>query len=267
MQDSERVAAAIVQTVIPGARMTYRASQANGEWDFDLVLSSGMQAALDVTSSADAVYLRLSAAIVDERKGGPFVKAEKCKLGWWIHAEEDANIRRIRKHVDTYLSSIEAAGLKEFSAYQHAYSHPAVAQIVSDLRIDSGSVVKWKTPQTIGIGFPARGGLVDPDCINAVLLTEASKSDNIRKLAQSGRGERHLFVYIDSSSYQAWQPMLRGMLPSRASTLPESITHAWVASSVAIKDTYRVIRLEHGSDWHDCGFVRIASDAGGGASI
>ena len=51
-----------------------------------------------------------------------------------------------------------------------------------------------------------------------------------KKLARSGRAERHLFVLLDSGEEVAWSVMLDGEPPEASPQLPEAVTTAWVTT-------------------------------------
>ena len=259
MNFSERVAKAVMESIFQGAQLIFSESQTNGECDFDIVRYGCEVAALEVTSSADQADIEFSHALTDPKKGGNFIEARFCTKSWLIDPAENANISRIRKSIDAYLSEVEKLGIETFDTQSSYHSHEIFRKLKIDLRIDGGVVTKWKSGTYICIGFPTRGGFVDSDLIATALEVEAHKFDNRQKLAATGRTERHLFVWVDSSNVGAWGPMARGRMPDRAASLPPEVTHGWLASSTVELDCFRLVEFTKEHGWFDHGYIRCTT--------
>src|SRR5712691_8384693 len=117
MNSAELISKAIVESLIPGVRMHYRLDQAAGQHDFDLQYLDGLIVPLEVTTSADEEVERSRAAILNARKGGPFVPRVLCKHDWYVHPLPEANINTIRATIDRYLAAVEAEDLEQFNAF------------------------------------------------------------------------------------------------------------------------------------------------------
>lgn len=161
MDHQEIVAQAVVEALETGSRMRHKEQQSHGEHDFDLVYADGRIAALEVTAAAHEHGERTVAAIIDKRKGGPFVPTKLCKHDWYVHPGRNAIINRIRRQADEYLAQIEADVLTPFFSPLHAAEYDSVRRIWNDLGVLGGSVVKWKKPGQICISPPGGGGAVD----------------------------------------------------------------------------------------------------------
>jgi hypothetical protein len=255
MNFSERVAKAVVESALPGSKMEFRRVQSKGEWDFDLWLPDGGQAALEVTASVDQGHREFLSVLANESKGGQFVWRSLCQKDWFVDPEEGARIDLIRANVDRYLRPIEELGLSQFFAATGAGEYDEVRRIWQDLRIASGQVIRWNPTGRIGIAAPTRGGWIEDDYIREAVQDEANRRDNQTKLAASRRSQRHLFVYVDPTNHRAWGPMVRGRMPTVEPTLPAAITHAWAVSSTGMRDRFRVMRFELKGGWYDCGVV------------
>jgi len=266
MNHSERIAKAVIETILVGAQMQYRRDQSKGQHDFDLQYTTGIIAAVEVTASVDETMEQTIAAISNERRGDFFVSAERCQNDWLVHPLSGANINRIRNQVDKYLAAIEAEGRRQFFVYTDVDTSPGVARIWSDLQIESGKIVKWKDSPCIGIDYPAQGGPVSVEDIQRAIEAEANKEDNRRKLAAAGTDERHLFVYVDSYSLP-WTALVNGNLPEQAPYLPDEITHVLAATQTRSPDEYVVWRAERAKRWQDLGRVSFALGASAGDSI
>jgi len=194
MDHAEALAKTLFERVLVGTAMRYRTQQSQGQHDFDLCYADGRISAVEVTSSVDQEQQDGYAAILDKKKGGPFVPTNLCKQSWYIHPMPGARVNDIRGQADSYLSEIEAAGIERF--WGPTNDVPAVVRIYLDLRIISGSVFPhWHTAGQICIGLPGGGGVFDVrDALKAAKI-EMWKDDNRRKLLASGSAERHLAVY------------------------------------------------------------------------
>ncbi|MCZ6679768.1 MAG: hypothetical protein O7E52_21260 [Candidatus Poribacteria bacterium] len=245
--------------IIVGARMQYRHDQSTSVHDFDLHYADGTVAAVEVTASVAEQMECTAAAIANARKGGPFVCAKKCRHGWWVHPLPSANINKIRTHVDEYLAAIEAEGHHRFLAATDAASSPAVARILSELRIEAANVVQWKTPNCIGIALPGQGGLVSAENVQRAIEVEANKRDNRQKLARADVGERHLFIYIDPRNFLPRVACIDESPPQPGPSLPHEITHIWAAAQTRSADKFMVWKAERGKNWQCLGAVAVSS--------
>ena len=257
MNHSEKIAKILIEVIIVGGNMQYRPDQSSSVPDFDLKYADGTVAAVEVTASESAEIRRTTAAISDEKKGGPFVRAKKCRNGWWVHPLGDANINKIRTHVDEYLAEIEAEGRRRFFAYTDAVTSPAVRRIFHELRIEAGDVVQWKIPNCIGIAFPGQGGRVSVEYVQQAIEAEAHKEDNRRKLAVADVDERHLFVYIDPRHYLPWKALVDEHPPKQGPSLLSEITHIWAATETRSPDEFVVWKAERGKNWENLGVIRV----------
>ena len=79
MDECERLAKTVIEHVIPGSKMEFHLEQAHGNYDFDLVYPDGRLAAVEVTAAKNELMEGTTAAILDKRKGGPFVPRHKCR--------------------------------------------------------------------------------------------------------------------------------------------------------------------------------------------
>jgi hypothetical protein len=255
MNHSEQIAKLLIEAMIVGARMQYRCDQSSSVHDFDLQYANGTVAAVEVTASVIEQMERTAATISDERKGGPFVRAKKCRNGWWVHPLPGANINKIRTHVDEHLAAIEAEGRHQFFAYTDANTSPAVARILRELWIEAGDVMQWKPPNCIGIAFPGQGGWVSAEHVQRAIEAEANKEDNRRKLAVAGMDERHLFVYVDPQNYLPWVALVDEHPPQQGPSLPSEITYVWAATRTRSAEEFVVWKAERGKNWQYLGVI------------
>jgi hypothetical protein len=229
MNASERIAKLVVETVLPGSKMSFRTSQSTSTHDFDLITPAGLIAALEVTSAADPKTLRTEAAILDSRKGGSLIPRTKSTKDWYINPTIDANINQVRTLADEYLAEIEKEGIEEFYSVGDSFSSPAVTRIWTELSVEAGTVLKWNPPGFIGLALPGVGGWLNPYQVHSAVRAEAGKQDNLDKLIASGAPERHLFVYVDPSHALPWM-CLREMQSGVMPVVPSAITYLWACA-------------------------------------
>ncbi len=163
MDQAEQVAKSVIEAVIQGAEMRYCQDQSAGQHDFDLVHQSGAVTAVEVTTAADEPRERTVAAIMHPRKGGPYIRTQRCQKKWLIRPLPSANINPIRAEADAYLAEIEAEGLERLFSPTDAASYPSVRRILNDLEVEGGGVLKFNPRGRIGISTPGGGGLVNTD--------------------------------------------------------------------------------------------------------
>jgi hypothetical protein len=251
---SEKVARTVIEAVIPGSRMVYRCDQSKGLHDFDLYYDDRRVGAVEVTASVDAPGRETEAAILDHRKGGRRIKAERCKWPWRISPGPLANIDRIRQDADRYLAEIESQGIRRFDPASVSHGRVSVERIYRDLNIYSGDAELGESgsiTMCLPTGFSFAGSSL---VIGAVTLV-ALKSDNRRKLASAGTAERHLFVFIDRDNHGVWTSLVESAPPPETVSLPDEVTDAWAVGQARTENQYVVWRASNGSRWQNLGPV------------
>ena len=248
MDHAETTTQHLLEALVAGSRMVYRIYQSQGEHDFDLHYADGRVSAVEVTSSVDEAGERINAAILNKRKGGASIKTKLCKKDWFIHPVSGANINKIRREADEYLSTIEASGVEKFFFLND--DDPSVERIYAELGIASGSVFPhFKDPGQIWIALPITGGAVNADTVIEAAKREALKVDNRRKLQTSGAVERHLVVYVYITSHP-WCALMDFEPPATLPQLPTEITDIWVFSETRSEKEYVVWRAGTSLPWH-----------------
>jgi hypothetical protein len=206
--------------------------------DFDLLIEGRDPMALEVTTSTRPELLRTRARFA-EQLGSP-IEAPRLRWSWHLYAEVGADVRRIGREVVPALEELELEWSRAepsdltFFGPTSAARSPAVRHLWQTLGIVWGRAYALAGPSSVFISPPsdprewtdAHPGAFVLEAVEA----EAAKPDNLRKLDESGRSERHLFVYVDSHSFPAWQDLDRAIVPPVAPSLPDAITTAWVAT-------------------------------------
>lgn len=253
MDAAELLAKGTIERFVNNAHMDFNDEQHDGQYDFDLIIAGVHGAAVEATMSTDEKLLNTIARIKDSHKGGDFVPSDKCSNGWIVHPTPYADIRRIRANVNKYLANIEAEGLKYFFSQIDAVDHPAVFRIFSDLKIEAGEVMEWKSGCQICIAIPGGGGKVTPSLVQDVAIDEARKKDNRDKLYKTGMQQRHLFVYLDPANFLPWVSLVDCSPPPEAVNFSKEITDLWVATCTRDENHFVAWRVENGSHWQNLG--------------
>jgi hypothetical protein len=248
MDFAEKAAKNALEAVLPGAKLTYRDQQGNGEYDFDLQYPDGRLAAVEVTCSVDQLQMQTLAAI-HSRKKSPVIAASRCKKTWWITPMRNANINAVREKADAYLATLEDAGITEFSAFEVNESKQikvaglhsifgdrvvpeCVEFLCDDLMLQAGGVISSEESPKIILGFPIYGGAVGPECAINAGKTEAWKDDNRKKLGAATTNERHLVTLMHVMNGLAWTALTDSDPPVTLPELPPEIDHIWLLGDI-----------------------------------
>ena len=133
----------------------------------------------------------------------------------------------MRAKIDPYLSLVEQEGLTSFSRRQQHTSN-AVATVRRDLGVNLAFSREpaHKQPK-IQLVAPLHGWWEKPEAVNHAVERHASA--NAEKLTRSAHNERHLFMLIETISFESSSALVARKLPEDPPQLPEAITTAWAA--------------------------------------
>lgn len=226
MNYPEAVSKRVLEAILPGASLDYRAVQSHGEYDFDLRYSDGSIAALEVTASVDRLQAETVAAVLSKKKGGSTFPAIKCRSSWVLFPAKGASINQIREKADDYLARLEVDGVERFFWLERGPQ--SVDDIRRYLNVTAASVIAAGASPTIRIGLPVGGGAVGSSDAVEAGEREAWKPDNRRKLGAAKTNERHLVVYIDPMTGLPWTALTEFEPPSTPPNLPMEVTTLWL---------------------------------------
>jgi hypothetical protein len=207
--------------------------------DFELVGEGREPIALEVTTATQQDLLQTRARF--ESQLAERIEAPQLRWSWHLYAEVRSDVRRIRRDVVAALDELESEWSRValpdlmFFGPTNAARSPSVRVLWQTLGIvwgraypsGDGAFVFVSPPSDPREWTDEHPGAFVTEAVEA----EAAKADNVRKLAESGRSERHLFVGVDPFSYPPWQDLDRGVVPPDPPRLPDEITTAWVATS------------------------------------
>jgi hypothetical protein len=248
----ERVVAALVEAILPGARMRAVEIQSNREWDFNLE-HNGNCFPFEVSRFTSASRHQLYNAILGREGDQSLFPRRDSHLGWWIFPSHIANVRRIRDQADDMLTAVDRDGLETFDINGEGRDLPSVKRLWDELRIQHGTRMQWTPPGQIGIALPGESAMLSADHVRSAVELVANKEDIRIKLGASVAPERHLGVHIDDFGYPAQASMTRGLIPTNAPALPPEVTHIWVSTYIGRDRDYLVWCFDRERGWRDLG--------------
>ena len=198
MKHAESLAMSVLRTWFPASTVTFVQKQSHGEHDIEVVHPDGRRGLVEVASIVNSENLETITAIL-HRKRGDTLQTRQSKGGWYVHPLNGAPINRLRADVDSCLAKLEAAGIYSFDAHMLGVPPDLIAEL-QRLGVVGGGVVDFIPPGTIKLGLPSDGGWLGTSVVNDAVLDAATRADNFRKLSAGDPEERHIFVFLDSSS-------------------------------------------------------------------
>lgn len=228
MRLAETLALSVLQTWFPESTVTFVERQSHGEHDIDLVHPDGRRGIVEVAAIVNDVNLETIAAILHS-KHGDTIQARKSKGGWYVRPSNGALIKRLRTRLDSCLARLEAAGINSFDPHMFDVPTNLIAELAR-LGVESGDIVDFIRPGTIKLGLPSDGGWLGTSIVNDAVLDAAQRADNLRKLSASDAEERHIFVFMESSSGAPYLALFLGADLPAAPRVPQPITHVWVGA-------------------------------------
>lgn len=214
-------------------------------------ISADGRTALEVTAVTDGWRSGARRALEkSERKGAPGAPLQDC---WIVSTSlEHENLRSFVQRVQPMIAQLEQAGQTRFfdqEAGSHVLEKGTHAAIYLQL-LEAGVENAVNAPHSAHIADPdhvhqvhtvsGSGGAArgSDDAISRLMQELSVKTDNPKKLRESGAEQRHLFVWVNhdtefgiarplSSSDALGQKDWWG-LPTAAPELDRAITHLWV---------------------------------------
>lgn len=251
MDDAERMAETVVEAALPGAQMRYRNEREQSgdlRHDFDLRLPDGRRAVVEATWARDRATSETLQALRDH---GDAANPGDCEKAWILSIKPHAHIKALKQRGAELLAQLEADGRTEFRSRQPGGSE--VVSSLSDLGVVAGCGRDASEP-TILIGDPRRGGHVSPGVVVEAVRREAQKEDNRNKLQMPTADERHLFVALHFGAHPCVS-MSMSDPPEDPPSLPEEVTHAWVATLPLQGDGFLTWIGENGKAWTSLGVI------------
>ena len=218
-------------------------------YDLTITYPDGHIGAVEVTAAVDAPPLALWKLI--RCQGKPWIDPTLVG-GWLVRVKPSARANGLVRHLPELLCDLEHDGRTRCVGDQA--STDRASGVAGQLGIVQALQGPTERPGSIYIMPPERpleqmGGFSpsNGDQIARWLsewVPDASRTDNLRKLASSGAPECHLFVLLpgfDSGSFAVSDLLISPNvpLPTIPPTLPKEITHVWAASTWDSGDGFR----------------------------
>jgi hypothetical protein len=225
-------------------------------YDLTLTWPDKRKAAMEVTRSTDELLMTIWGGINHRA----LLAARLTAHSWTVFLDRATKMRKAQARIDEHLASIEAEDLVRFGPV-HLSTSPAARTLWKDLRISRGFVYDRRRSAAgeplIALMPPAPPQMTSASAVQEEVERQASLPDNVDKLERSGKGERHLFIWIDML-HPAWRA-LAGPLPGVGPSLPKAVTTVWVANeSLDDQGTsmwWTVWRADRASGWARLGMM------------
>jgi hypothetical protein len=235
----ELEAAYLVAAVLDGdAICRDKPGAPDGTHDFDVVLVDGSLVALEVTTAASSRILGTLAVLhkVSERR-------YPCLTMVWTitgthpgDGESGPRIRELAGRVEGLLRRLEVADVDRFDDVSPVSRRDLggdARQAMEELRalgVTSGRATSAPLGDvgSVSLGLVGGGGVLDPEALNVAVAREVDA--NLAKLDRAAADERHLFVWVDSTSFSAELSMWTLQVPPGVLELPSSISTVWAAT-------------------------------------
>jgi hypothetical protein len=246
----------LLEAIYPGLQVCQYEDGSRGRMhDLDLCWPDGRIEAMEVTSAASGEVSAMKAAANDLLKPQfAMVQAVKVSQTWIVALAAKPNWRDVRPHLeevhrqlDERLADLEAEETsfvnswqrKPWSKAEQALRNLGVVTAIA-LPADPDPLIFLQPPHPDELE-PAATSLLNHEI-------ETNARANAEKLGQSGREERHLFVWIDRIHpvWTVFQSVLLeegwDLLPLETPNLPPEVTTAWAATEVFDTVVWRVQR-------------------------
>jgi hypothetical protein len=185
------------------------------------------------------------------------------KGDWMITISRDANIRTIRRNIESFLRDLEKRDVRRVSE-GILFKRPddLLLQKLESLGIQNASCVRMPGTGQVHWTMEGSGGAIDsegsalPQWIEE-FLRDSKRADVLRKLRHTGAQERWVFVPVALGGAPfSVESYLMGefeSLPATGPNLPSPVTGIWVASTHGT----------HGVRWDSAGWrlFRINEDS------
>lgn len=220
-----------------------------GMYDLAITYPDGHIGAVEVTAAVDAQPLELWKLI--RRQGKPWIDPTLTG-GWLVRVKPSAQAKSLVRDLPKLLGELEHNGRSvvwgdraSADRASAAAGQLGIVQVLQGPTEHPGSIYFLPPERPLeqmggfspGTGDPLARWLSE-------WIPDASRTDNLRKLANSGASERHLFVLVtsfDSGSFAVSDLLIspNAPLPTIPPTLPGEITHVWAASTWDSGDGFR----------------------------
>lgn len=227
----EEAAAKTVATVAGGDYELHDIPGRSSAYDYT-IRRGDFRAAVEVTQATDTAAERYYGAI--GRYGESF-DAEGLQHHWMVAVDTPPSdfrardLKRLQQDLLAMISLLETKGRTRFDCHRAAEAEREVCATYDFVKF--GNTVDLDGPPDVRLNHVPVVAFDAGDLVE-VAEVRARLDDNRRKLAKSGLGERHLFVWVNVWELGASAAFAVGVPPPRAPDLPEEVTDLWVGRLV-----------------------------------
>lgn len=249
LSDEEAWTRDCIREALPGCTVDQHDDGSQpGMYDLKVTYPGGSVGAVEVTAAADAQQLELWRLV--RRRGKPWIEPTLAG-GWIVEIAPSTRANKLVRQLPDLLRSLERNGQRLVRGNQASTHQPTA--LAGQLGVVQAMQGGTDRPGSIYIMPPQRlermGGArpINGDPLATWLsdwVPDPSRADNLRKLADSGVLERHLFVLVPgfNSAPFAVNDLLMAPgspLPTIPPILPVEVTHVWTASTWDTGDGFR----------------------------
>lgn len=250
LRDEERWAQVCMQKTLQGCRVEpHDDGSRPSMYDLKTVYPDGLTGAVEVTTAVDDERLELW----QEVRKRDIIRQEPGLIGGWlVRILRSARARDLDKHLTGLLRELELGGrttvrgirgsTDPLEAQASSLGVIEAAQSPTDLKGSIYVMPPEASPEPTGGYAPVTG---DPLAVWLGDWTnEPSRSDNVRKLQNSGAVERHLFILARgfvSGPFAVIDLLISpgAPIPTIRPVLPPGVTDVWVMSTWDSGDGFR----------------------------
>lgn len=243
LSPQEKAACLIAERVLGAVATAWDVDGRQGVVDAMLALPDGRQAAFEVTALAAVGALQADALLGRDGFGWP----SPGQWWWSVHVGSPRDLPHLRTAFNRVVLLCEAAGVTrpENLLGGHDDVDPDICWLVEEStsnmcghpNVHAVDGDKVRNTMVVPVG---RGGGVDHSLSGlrealAEAFGEPPMPRHFEKLARTGAGQRHLFVFIHHSAlpFAVADGLWSGTrLPPEPPPLPTAVTHLWLAPAL-----------------------------------
>jgi len=215
--------------------------------DFDLIVGDRV-IALEVTSATDEGSKHLWKAVRTSSWVEP-----SLHYSWSLTLRPDTLFGKLQGSGVNHLRQLEERGVMKFTEYdKHLTQSPAsrAIQQLMKLGVRNGVAVE-DDPTCVVVGVYGPRGWSAPEYLNGTVTLAIDA--NIERLRNAAADERHLFVWLDSTSPES-QAAVRhilsfGGVPDAPPTLPDGLDAVWTMPGAVVGEQLRPLMKATVSGW------------------
>lgn len=249
----ERRAAAIVAAELGASTSTLDEPPLQNFADFKVHLPGRLPAVLEVTSHGDHERASLDNAMM--RRTNEFRRPELSKI-WALHLPDMRSgyqlpYKEVLKNLDQIVKVLRLLEAKQQFNVGGGSDRSIEAAALLKRGVYFAIAARTDNPGVVLVP-PGDGGWSGTSAVVAGAISEARKSDNVRKL-ERGLGDgtasaRHLFVWIVPSQMVPYFALNDRELPTEPPDLPDALTDLWIGGRYRSGD---VVWHWDGTSWAD----------------